>query len=85
MSIDLEATFYPNPFVSIVNIQFTKPIASEIFISVYDLLGRLVFYQKNNAANSILTIDLSTLQDAMYLVRLSGNNLNYSAKILKKS
>jgi hypothetical protein len=85
MSIDLEATFYPNPFVSIVNFQFTKPIASEISISVYDLLGRLVFYQKNNAANSILTIDLSTLQDAMYLVRLLGNNLNYSAKILKKS
>jgi len=81
---DITAITYPNPFVSTVNFQFTKPIQGEISIAVYDIMGRLVFNQKNNAANSILTIDLSTLPDSTYLVRLLGTNLNYYTKILKK-
>ncbi|MGV8946328.1 MAG: T9SS type A sorting domain-containing protein [Lutibacter sp.] len=81
---DITTVTYPNPFVSIVNFQFSKPIQEEISIAVYDIIGRLIFQQMQKPSNSILTIDLSALPVSTYLVRLSGAHLNYYTKILKK-
>ena len=77
-------TTYPNPFTETINFQFSKPVADIISISVFDVLGRLVYEQKQNAVNSILTIDLNTLPTSQYLVRLSATNLNYYTKIIKQ-
>ena len=81
---DITTVTYPNPFVSIVNFQFAKPIQEEISIAVYDIIGRLIFQQMQKPSNSILTIDFSALPVSTYLVRLSGTHLNYYTKILKK-
>ncbi len=75
---------YPNPFTEIVNFQFSEPIADMVSISVFDILGRLVYEQNKIPINAILTINLGMLPTSKYLVRLKTTKLNYYTQILKK-
>lgn len=75
---------YPNPFTQTINFQFSKPVADDITVSIFDILGRLVYEQKKKINNTILTIDLGSLPTSEYLVRLYTNNLNYYTKIIKQ-
>jgi hypothetical protein len=75
---------YPNPFTETINFQFSKPITDEISISIFDILGRLIYEQKKKIDNTILTIDLARLPTSEFLVRLTTNNLNYYTKIIKQ-
>lgn len=75
---------YPNPFVETINFQFSKPVADEISIMIFDILGRLIYDQKRRIDDTILSIDLARLPTAEFLVRLSTNNLNYYTKIIKQ-
>lgn len=75
---------YPNPFTETINFQFSKPVADSISISIFDVLGRLIYEHNQNAIGAILTIDLNTLPTSEYLIRLSATNLNYYTKIIKQ-
>jgi hypothetical protein len=52
-------------------------------IQVVDLNGRIVYTAKNELFNSEKTIDLKTLESGIYVLRISGEDLNYSQKIIK--
>lgn len=80
---DVTVVVYPNPFVSNVNFEFSKPITKEISIAIFDVSGRLVFQQNKKVEDSLLTIDLSILSGSVYLVRLNNNEVNYYMKITK--
>lgn len=75
---------YPNPFTDYINFQFSKAIADEISISIFDILGRLVYQETKKIDNNILTIDLARLPTSQFLVRLNTNDLNYYTKITKQ-
>lgn len=75
---------YPNPFTDAINFQFSKPIKEEISISIFDILGRLIYEQKKRVDNTIITFDLARLPTSEYLVRLNSPNLNYYTKIVKQ-
>jgi len=75
---------YPNPFIETVNFQFSKSITDFVSISVFDILGRLVYEHKVKAENSILSIDLGRLRSSEYIVRLNTINFNYYTKIIKQ-
>jgi hypothetical protein len=75
---------YPNPFVEIIHFKFSKPITDEISISIFDILGRLIYEQKKRADNTVLTLDLVRLPTSEFLVRLTANNFNYYTKIIKQ-
>jgi hypothetical protein len=36
-------SFYPNPFIDTVNLKFSEKINEEITISIYDILGRILY------------------------------------------
>ena len=81
--IEITTLTYPNPFTETVNFQFSQSVPDQISVHIYDLLGRLVF-EKNDVINDrILTIDLSTLPQSEYLVRLQTLKFNYYTKIIK--
>ena len=80
----ITTTTYPNPFTQNINFQFSKPITDEISISIFDVLGRMIYEQNRKAVNDILTIDLSGLPSSEYLLYLRTNKLNYYTKIIKK-
>lgn len=75
---------YPNPFTETINFQFSKPITDIVSISIFDILGRLIYEQKKKSINNILTIDLTSLPTSEFLVRLNSTNLNYYTKIIKQ-
>lgn len=80
----ITTTTYPNPFTESINFQFSKPVTDVISISVFDILGRMIYEQNKKAVNDILTIDLATLPTSEYLIHLKSSNLNYYTKIIKK-
>jgi hypothetical protein len=75
---------YPNPFTKTINFQFSKPVTDIITISIFDVLGRLIYEHNEKTENDILTIDLSKLPTSEYLLRLRSTSLNYYTKIIKQ-
>lgn len=81
---NITTNYYPNPFIHSINFQFSIPIEDVITVHVFDVMGRLVYYGKKRADDSILTIELEHLPANNYIVQLSFSNFIYSAKILKQ-
>jgi hypothetical protein len=75
---------YPNPFTETVHFKFSEPITDVVTISVFDILGRLLYQQEKTAINSILSIDLGRLPSTKFLVRLQTPKVNYYTQIIKK-
>lgn len=81
--LSLKATFYPNPFIEIVNISFTEKIESQIVVELYDQVGRLVFSNKY-LANQNLKTSLKNLPVANYILKVSANSKQFITTIIKK-
>ncbi len=81
--MDIKTITYPNPISDFVNFKFSQTINGFIKVYIFDLLGRVVFYQEKKASQNLLTIDAIYLAEGEYLVKLTAKNYNYSTKILK--
>lgn len=72
---------YPNPVKNELTI---KQVFSSGTVTVYDLNGRQVFVQQVSGNNSNgVRINISTLQQGTYLVKLYADGENYEAKVMK--
>ena len=56
----------------------------KINIDVVDVNGRLVKSFKNANFNTEATIDLSSLQTGVYVVKVVADNVNYTQKVVIK-
>ena len=65
---------YPNPVSSNLNIKYKKE--TTVSTSIYDLNGRLLI-----AGNAAASIDVSELQDGIYLVRIVAEGKEFTRKI----
>lgn len=74
---------YPNPFFEKVNFKFSSSIDGPIKITLYDVLGRLVFTDEKLPINNIVTIDNLFLPEGEYFAKLIANNFTYSTNLLK--
>ncbi len=74
---------YPNPAAEEMTIQINCTGNSKIQIEVYDLLGNLIQEQDNNAKSGInkFQLDISTLQEGIYIVKIAENGKNVTQKI----
>lgn len=82
-SNSLQFVVYPNPFVSSINFQFSNVDDQKVTISIFDIQGRMLLNKENKIINGLFSMDLSTLSDAEYLVRLSTNSSVHFCKIIK--
>jgi extracellular elastinolytic metalloproteinase len=73
---------YPNPSNGLYNIRINK-LVGKVTIQVVDLNGRLVYNQTDEKFNTEKTIDLSAYQSGIYVLKVSGIDLNYSEKLIK--
>ncbi len=71
--------YYPNPTSGLVNISYSKLISQ---ITVMNMLGQTVFTKKENGSN--LTLDLSILPSATYLVKVESEGQIKMIKIVKE-
>ncbi|MEY4963248.1 MAG: hypothetical protein RLZZ323_567 [Bacteroidota bacterium] len=74
---------YPNPFVDQIHFHFSKPLNGLISITIFDILGRLVYKDQKEVINNTINIDNLQFPDNEYLVKLSGTNFNYSTQLIK--
>jgi hypothetical protein len=74
---------YPNPFTDKIHFQFSKPVTGLITISIFDVLGRLVYHDQKEAIQDILTLDKLNFPQNEYLVKLTAPNYNYSTQIIQ--
>lgn len=74
---------YPNPFVDYLQIQFSKSLNGPVSITIFDLLGRLVFKDQKEVINNTINLDNLQFPENEYLLKLSGTNFNYSTQIIK--
>ena len=75
-------SIYPNPSNGQFNIRINQ-YSGKVNIQVVDLNGREVFTTKNELFSTEKALDLQALQSGIYVLRISGNDLNYSQKIIK--
>jgi hypothetical protein len=79
----ITTTTYPNPFVAVVNFEFSQAITDKILVQLFDVRGRLVFSTSQQAEGTLLTVNLPNLAASNYLAHLTTSNYNYYTQILK--
>lgn len=83
LPVNLEVVIYPNPFTENLTLSFSEKINASVEVSVFDLLGRLVF-SGNYAASQSINIRLSALAGAEYMIKGSTGNKQFIKKVLKR-
>jgi hypothetical protein len=81
-------TIYPNPFNTILYLDYSNTNADIISIKLYDITGKLIdiHNSKTNTSslNKIIEINIGkTLPTGMYLLRIEHNNNCYFEKVIK--
>ena len=74
---------YPNPASDVVNISNPQNIELEQ-ISIYDALGRLVQTQELRAVSTLVSMDISNLSSATYLVVIQGTQGQITKQLIKE-
>jgi hypothetical protein len=74
-------TVFPNPSNGQINVRISKYFG-KVDIQVIDITGREVFNAKNEEFNSQKSIDLSRLKAGIYILKISGDSLNYVEKLI---
>lgn len=76
---------YPNPTKNILNLSSANNILSEVTISIYDMLGKLVKFENNKAANSNISLNVSHLKSGLYFVTIeSKEGFKQNLKFIKQ-
>jgi hypothetical protein len=79
----VNTTTYPNPYVDVVNFQFSQSIGDSVSLLVFDVLGRQVYANILQIFENKTSVNLQELQSAEYFVQLSNNTFTYHTKIIK--
>jgi hypothetical protein len=74
---------YPNPYVDVINFQFSQSIGDNVNLIVFDVLGRQVYSNMLQIFENKASVNLQVLQSAEYFVQLSNNTFTYHTKIIK--
>lgn len=74
-------SIYPNPVKDNLNINI-KDFSGEVLVKIIDSNGREVYNKNINTFNISNALDLSAFSSGIYVLKLSGEGLNYSEKII---
>lgn len=78
-------TLYPNPPDEFLSVQMPENLISETSeISLYDVNGRLLKFQKLKVENRVIRISVENLSNGVYLLRVTNNDQNWSQLFIKK-
>lgn len=77
-SNDNTLQIYPNPASNTINI--INQENQEFNITIYNVLGEIVFESKINGNYS--EIDVSSLKTGIYIIKISNSNLKYTQKLI---
>lgn len=70
---DKKIDIFPNPVQSVIKIKFSEEINGPVKLSLYNSLGKIVF-EKTDFAKEYLSLDVHTLPNGFYFLRVNGKN-----------
>jgi hypothetical protein len=76
---------YPNPFNPVTKIKYSIPEASDVVLSIYDILGReikVLVNEKKDPGYYQVSFEAGSLASGIYIYRLSTKNYTKSQKML---
>jgi hypothetical protein len=76
---------YPNPFNPVTNIRFGLPVASDVVIEVYNILGQRVIKlldERKPAGYHVVQFDASQFGSGLYFYRIQADRFNEIRKML---
>ena len=81
---DLQFNVYPNPVVSQLWIEASKPGDDPVRVSIHDILGKILVEQDLRFSNGIKTnsLDLSNLANGIYMIRLDQGDQSITKKLV---
>jgi hypothetical protein len=79
---DLRVEIYPNPFSGYIIISFPERIQDAIYVTMYDLNGRIVYLKKFMTTEE-LNLDVSGLACSIYIMRVNTTTRSFYAKVIK--
>jgi hypothetical protein len=80
-----EFSAYPNPTTGKLNLNFTLPTESHVTVNVWDMTGRSVMtqdFENQSEGGHRLELNLESMSDGMYLVRLKTLDGQKSIRVL---
>lgn len=86
ISTIFDVTVYPNPFTETLIVHMNLTEASTVKVAIFDILGRVVDAKEFGIKVGPIdeTVKVSTLNEGIYLMRVSAGDQNASIKIIKK-
>ncbi len=77
---------YPNPFVNTLNISLQLKNHTKLVFEIYDVAGRKISSEIKTvpSGNTVKSIDTNNLRSGAYLIKITGNSIDFSQKIVKK-
>lgn len=76
---DTNFTFYPNPTDGVIQLNYNSLINE---VTVSNLLGQILISKKTDSNQ--VEIDLSSLQNAIYIIRVNSENGSKAVKVIKE-
>lgn len=77
-------TVYPNPFLGMVNINFSKEIAGEMGIVLYNMFGLMVYQEEKKDPAQTISLDFGHLPSGSYVLQLTSRDYTYSKILIKQ-
>jgi hypothetical protein len=86
ISPELQLQVYPNPFVSEINIKVTAQENGSAKLQLVDVQGRVVHTGKVELQSGLneIAVPLQYLRNGLYILKLQGNGINGTVKVIKK-
>ncbi|NNC85882.1 MAG: T9SS type A sorting domain-containing protein [Bacteroidia bacterium] len=76
---------YPNPFNDIIQLEINSDNLQKIDIQIINILGKEVYSIYGMSTSSIVNkVDLSELENGIYFLKLTGNRLNKTVRLIKQ-
>ncbi|MCK5822819.1 MAG: T9SS type A sorting domain-containing protein [Bacteroidales bacterium] len=79
---DFNFMLYPNPSVGETYILFNKSLENDIYIQIYNQLGRVVKSVKIKKGNEMFVFNSSSYPEGMYFVRINDKKFSITKKFI---
>lgn len=79
---NVNALIFPNPFQNQVSISFSTVMDEPLNIFIYDMLGRVVYSEQQEASQKIHIV-LNNLANASYIINIISGEKHFKATIIK--
>ena len=79
----LKVRISPNPFSDVLDIFFSEEIKDKIKVNIYDIMGRIV-YKDILPIKTEHKINLNSIPDSQFILRLETEKKYFQTKIIKR-